>query len=210
MKAVVEAWLENAISELKTQGVLPQDLNVKPQVTHTKDKSHGDFASNAALMLAKPASKAPREVAQLIADIIGSQPEVEKLEIAGPGFINFFLSQSAATQIISNVLDQAEKFGQSNEGEGKAVQVEFVSANPTGPLHIGHGRGAVVGDCISRLLSATGWKVTREFYYNDAGQQISNLAMSVQARCKNLVLTLQNGKMTGIKATTLKMLLQII
>ena len=186
MKAVVEAWLENAISELKTQGVLPEDLSVKPQVTHTKDKSHGDFASNAALMLAKPASKPPREIAQLISEIIGSQPEVEKLEIAGPGFINFFLSQSAATQIITNVLDQGTQFGHSNDGEGKAVQVEFVSANPTGPLHIGHGRGAVVGDCISRLLSATGWKVTREFYYNDAGQQINNLAMSVQARCKNL------------------------
>ena len=186
MKAVVEAWLEQAIAELKTNGILPESVSAKPQVTHTKDKSHGDFASNAALMLAKPAGKPPREVAQMIVDIIGNHSEVEKLEIAGPGFINFFLSQAAATQVINKVLADGTDFGRNNLGEGKSVQVEFVSANPTGPLHIGHGRGAVVGDCISRLLDATGWKVTREFYYNDAGQQINNLALSVQARCKNI------------------------
>ncbi len=186
MKAVVEAWLDQAISQLKADGVIPDSVSVKAQVTHTKDKSHGDFASNAALMLAKPAAKPPREIAQLIVDIIGNQAEVEKLEIAGPGFINFFLSQQAATQIIERVLKDGRRFGRCNDGENQPVQVEFVSANPTGPLHIGHGRGAVVGDCISRLLEATGWKVTREFYYNDAGQQINNLALSVQARCNNL------------------------
>jgi len=186
MKAVVEAWLNEAIAKLKEQGVLPEAANVVAKVTHTKEKSHGDFASNAALMLAKPAQKAPRDVAQLIVDLLGEKPEIDRMEIAGPGFINFFLSQSAATQVIETILDQTERYGHNNVGEGRAVQVEFVSANPTGPLHIGHGRGGVVGDCISRLLDATGWKVTREFYYNDAGQQINNLAASVQARCNQI------------------------
>ena len=186
MKAVVEAWLGEAIAELKSQGILPDTLSVSPKVTHTKDKTHGDFASNAALMLAKPAQKSPRQVAELIAAIIGNRSEVDRLEIAGPGFINFFLSQAAATQVIETIIREKENFGRNNHGGGKKVQVEFVSANPTGPLHIGHGRGAVVGDCLSRLLEATGWAVSREFYYNDAGQQINNLALSVQARCKNL------------------------
>lgn len=186
MKAVVEAWLNEAVVKLKNQGHLPESVSVVAKVTRTKDKTHGDFASNAALMLAKPANKSPRETAQLIVDILGSHPEIDKLEIAGPGFINFFLSHAAATQIISNILEQKKNFGRCNVGENKPVQVEFVSANPTGPLHIGHGRGAVVGDCLARLLDATGWKVTREFYYNDAGQQINNLALSVQARCQSV------------------------
>ena len=186
MKAVVEAWLNEAIAKLKEQGVIPESVNTVAKVTHTKEKSHGDFACNAALMLAKPAQKPPREVAQLIVDILGSHAEIDRLEIAGPGFINFFLSQAAATEVITAVLKQNEQFGHNNEGEGRPVQVEFVSANPTGPLHIGHGRGAVVGDCLSRLLEATGWKVSREFYYNDAGQQINNLGASVHARCKGL------------------------
>lgn len=186
MKAVVEAWLNEAIAKLKSDGVVPESVNAVAKVTHTKEKSHGDFASNAALMLAKPAQKPPREVAQLIVDLLGSHAEIDRMEIAGPGFINFFLSQAAATQIIETVLTQKQSFGRSNAGEGKPIQVEFVSANPTGPLHIGHGRGAVVGDCLARLYQATGWKVSREFYYNDAGQQISNLAASVQARCNDI------------------------
>lgn len=184
MKAVVETWLSEAINQLKSDGVIPDSFAAKANVTHTKEKAHGDFATNAALMLAKPAGKPPRDVAQLIVDLLGERAEIDKMEIAGPGFINFFLSQAAATKIINEVLEQKDKFGHANIGDGKAVQVEFVSANPTGPLHIGHGRGAVVGDCLSRLLAATGWKVSKEFYYNDAGQQINNLANSVQARVK--------------------------
>ncbi len=186
MKAVVESWLNNAISELQAQGVIPVEFKAVVKLTHTKDKSHGDFASNVALMLAKPAKKAPRQIAELIVNLLGEHPEIDKLEIAGPGFINFFLSQSASTQVITNILDLQEKYGHSQVGQNQSVQVEFVSANPTGPLHIGHGRGAVVGDCIARLLEATGWNVNREFYYNDAGQQIKNLARSVQARAKNI------------------------
>ncbi|MBV1911906.1 MAG: arginine--tRNA ligase [Kangiellaceae bacterium] len=186
MKDVVETWLNDAVAELKTQGIIPTEFSAKAKLTYTKDKSHGDFASNAALMLAKQAKRAPRDVAQLIVDILGERPEIDKMEIAGPGFINFFLSQEASTQVIKTILQQQDKFGHNNKGEGKKVGVEFVSANPTGPLHIGHGRGAVVGDCIARLMEATGWDVTREFYYNDAGQQINNLAASVQARCKGI------------------------
>jgi len=186
MKAVVETWLNEVLTQLKSNEIIPADFNAKINVTHTKDESHGDFASNLALMLAKPAKKAPREIAELIVKALGNKPEIEKMEIAGPGFINFFLSQSASTQIIESILSQGKSFGRSNVGQGNPVGVEYVSANPTGPLHIGHGRGAVVGDCLARLLKATGWDVTREFYYNDAGQQIINLASSVQARAKEL------------------------
>lgn len=186
MKTTVETWLNDAICELKSQKIIPDEFNVTAKLTHTKDKAHGDFASNVAMMLAKPASRPPRQVAQLIIDRLGARPEIDKLEIAGPGFINFFLSQAANTQIIGHVLEQRNKFGHSKVGDGNKVQVEYVSANPTGPLHIGHGRGAVVGDCIARLLTATGWNVTREFYYNDAGQQINNLSLSVQARALGL------------------------
>jgi len=186
VKAVVESWLNDAISQLKEQEIIPADFETQVKLTHTKDKAHGDFASNIALMLAKPAKKAPRQVAELIVDLLGEHSEIDKLEIAGPGFINFFLSQAASSQIIPTILEQQDKYGHSQTGQNQKVQVEFVSANPTGPLHIGHGRGAVVGDCISRLLEATGWSVTREFYYNDAGQQINNLAKSVQARSKNI------------------------
>ena len=186
MKAVVESWLNDAISELKKQDIIPVDFETQAKLTHTKDKAHGDFASNIALMLAKPAKKAPRQIAELIVDLLGDHSEIDKLEIAGPGFINFFLSQAANSQVIASILDLKDQYGHSQTGQNQQVQVEFVSANPTGPLHIGHGRGAVVGDCISRLLEATGWSVTREFYYNDAGQQINNLASSVQARIKNI------------------------
>lgn len=183
MKAEVEVWLNKAILTLKNQGILPESITAQAKVTHTKGKDHGDYASNLAMVLAKPAGKPPREMAQLIVDLLESNESIDKLEIAGPGFINFFLSQSASTQIINTILQQKENFGKNKKGNGKKVLVEFVSANPTGPLHIGHGRNAVLGDCICRLLKASGWDITREFYYNDAGQQIDNLAMSVQARC---------------------------
>ncbi|NVK89505.1 MAG: arginine--tRNA ligase [Gammaproteobacteria bacterium] len=186
MKETLLALLQQAVDQLKADAVIPSDLSVRLQVTHTKDKSHGDLASNIAMMLAKPAGLPPREVAQRV---IGALPEscaINKVEIAGPGFINFFMAQDAQSEVVRSVHDQAAAFGHSNAGQNKPVQVEFVSANPTGPLHIGHGRGAAIGDSICRLLRATGWDVTAEFYYNDAGQQINNLAHSVQARCLNL------------------------
>jgi arginyl-tRNA synthetase len=178
--------LNAAVNVLKEQNILLADLEPRIQVDNTRDKAHGDLATNLAMMLAKPAGKNPRELAQLLVDAIPASSLVEKTVIAGPGFINFYLSEESTTSLIQAVLEQKEKYGHSNVGEGRKVQVEFVSANPTGPLHIGHGRGAAVGDSLCRLLAATGWDVTSEFYYNDAGQQINNLGLSVQARCKGL------------------------
>ncbi|MDF1763915.1 MAG: arginine--tRNA ligase, partial [Oleibacter sp.] len=184
MKPQIAELLSAAVDQLKQQAVLPADCEPRIQVDNTRDKAHGDLATNLAMMLAKPAGKNPRELAQLIVDAIPTSSIIKKTEIAGPGFINFYLSDESTSSIVRAVLEQQYQYGRSNVGEGRKVQVEFVSANPTGPLHIGHGRGAAVGDSICRLLKATGWDVTSEFYYNDAGQQISNLGLSVQARCK--------------------------
>lgn len=186
MKSQLAELLAQAVAALKDQAVIPAEVEPRIQLENTRDKAHGDLASNLAMMLAKPAGKNPRALAELLVAAIPENNVVTKVEIAGPGFINFFLSEASTTSIVQNVLAQAEKYGHNQVGAGRKVQVEFVSANPTGPLHIGHGRGAAVGDSICRLLAATGWDVTREFYYNDAGQQINNLALSVQARAKGL------------------------
>tara|TARA_R110002012_G_scaffold29142_12_gene90379 strand:- start:3964 stop:5649 length:1686 start_codon:yes stop_codon:yes gene_type:complete len=186
MKDTIVSLLEGAVAALKHQGVLPNDLQPTIKVDPTKDKAHGDYATNLALMLAKPAGMNPRELATTLVAALPDSDAIQKTEIAGPGFINFFASADAAAQIVAQVLDCGDTFGRSLIGKGEKVQVEFVSANPTGPLHVGHGRGAAIGDCLCRLLEATGYDVTREFYYNDAGAQISNLALSVQARVKGL------------------------
>ncbi|MDN6180364.1 MAG: arginine--tRNA ligase [Halomonas subglaciescola] len=186
MKDTITSLLESAISALKHQGVLPDDLQPTLKVDPTKDKAHGDYATNLALMLAKPAGMKPRELAEAIIEALPASDALQKTDIAGPGFINFFAATDAAAQVVAQVLDAGDTFGRSLVGQGEKVQVEFVSANPTGPLHVGHGRGAAIGDCLCRLLEATGFDVTREFYYNDAGAQIQNLARSVQARAKNL------------------------
>ena len=186
MKAQIVSLIEQALNSLKQGEHWPDELRPQVQVDLTRDKSHGDLASNIAMTLAKPLRKSPRDIAQQIISALPASPIVNKVEIAGPGFINFYLNNSAVTSIISDVLTQGSAFGRSTQGAGKKVQVEYVSANPTGPLHVGHGRGAAVGDALCRLLHATGHKVTREFYYNDAGAQIDNLALSVQARCQGL------------------------
>ncbi len=186
MKPQIAELLSAAVVQLKQDTVLPADFEPRIQIENTRDKAHGDLATNLAMMLAKPAGKKPRDLADLLVAALPENTLVEKVEIAGPGFINFFLSQESTASLVKAVLEAGDAYGRNNSGEGKKVQVEFVSANPTGPLHIGHGRGAAVGDCICRLLEANGWDVTREFYYNDAGAQINNLALSVQARCKGL------------------------
>ena len=186
MKDSIISLLEGAIDAMKHQGVLPQDIQPTVKVDPTKDKAHGDYATNLALMLAKPAGMKPRDLADAIVQALPESDAVQKTEIAGPGFINFFAATDAAAQVLAQVLDCGDTFGRSMIGQGQKVQVEFVSANPTGPLHVGHGRGAAIGDCLCRLLEATGYDVTREFYYNDAGAQISNLARSVHARVKGL------------------------
>ena len=156
-----------------------------------KSAEHGDFSSNLAMMLAKPLRQNPRAIAISLIAALPKSEYIAKVEIAGAGFINFFLNTQSQQTVISEILAAGEQFGRNNSGHdsnGKPVkvQVEFVSANPTGPLHVGHGRGAAVGDCLARLLDANGWDVTREFYYNDAGAQIENLVISVQARCKGV------------------------
>jgi arginyl-tRNA synthetase len=186
MKEQVSRLIEQALDSLVEQGQLPGDVQPKVQIDRTRDKSHGDLASNIALTLAKAAGRPPRELAQAICTALPASELVASTEIAGPGFINFFLTDSSSQAVIRRILTERETFGRGNQGQGRKVQVEFVSANPTGPLHVGHGRGAAVGDSLCRLLAATGWDVSSEFYYNDAGAQIQNLALSVQARCQGL------------------------
>lgn len=186
MKETIISLLDEALATLKQQGDLPQDIAPTVKVDATKDKAHGDYATNLALMLAKPAGRKPRELAEALVAALPASKAIDKAEIAGPGFINFFAATDAAAQVIATVLDTGDTFGRNLTGQGQKVQVEFVSANPTGPLHVGHGRGAAIGDSLCRLLEATGYDVTREFYYNDAGAQINNLAASVQARAKGL------------------------
>lgn len=186
MKDQVADLLAQAITALKNQGVLPADAEPRIQLDNTKDKSHGDLATNLAMVASKAAGKKPRELAELLVGALPDSSAITKTEIAGPGFINFFLAADAAGQVVQSILEVGDNFGRNTSGTGHKVQVEFVSANPTGPLHVGHGRGAAVGDSICRLLEANGWEVTREFYYNDAGAQIQNLALSVQARARGL------------------------
>lgn len=171
--------------------------SIAPEQTFTillerpKSAEHGDFATNLAMQLAKPLKQNPRAIAAKLIANLPKSDFIEKTEIAGAGFINFFLNAQSQQNIVRDILKAGTQFGSNNtghdvNGKPQKVQVEFVSANPTGPLHVGHGRGAAVGDCLSRLLVANGWDVTREFYYNDAGAQIDNLTISVLARCKGI------------------------
>lgn len=186
MKDTVAQLLKSALATLQSEGVLPADQTFQPQVGNTRDKAHGDYACNVALVAAKAAGCAPRQLAEQLIAKLPDSPAVDKVEIAGPGFINFFMKAESAVSIAAEILAQGDQFGRNQDGQGQQVQVEFVSANPTGPLHVGHGRGAAIGDSLCRLLEANGYNVTREFYYNDAGAQINNLALSVQARVKGL------------------------
>jgi len=186
MKQHISDLLNDAIEQLKQAGTLDSETTANFNVDHTKDKSHGDFASNAAMTLARAAKTSPRNVAQMLIDALPQSDKVAKVEIAGPGFLNFFLNADSAQSIVTDILAAGDTFGKQNKAKGEKVQVEFVSANPTGPLHVGHGRGAAIGDSICRLLASQGYDVTAEFYYNDAGAQINNLALSVQARAKDL------------------------
>ena len=187
MKAQLRELVLQAIQGLQNDATLPLDLAVPGFVIErARSREHGDFASNIALLLAKPARVKPRELAERLVAALPANALVAKVEIAGPGFINFHLAPAAYHTELRQILEQAEAYGRSRSGAGKTVGVEFVSANPTGPLHVGHGRAAAIGDCLSRLLAATGWNVKREFYYNDAGAQIANLAISVQARARGI------------------------
>ncbi|HYL55678.1 MAG TPA: arginine--tRNA ligase [Gemmatimonadales bacterium] len=159
-----------------------------PEVVATRDPAHGDLATNLALVLAKPLRKKPRAVAEALVQALRlPQGLVERVEIAGPGFINFFLKREQRAAVLHVVLEAGTKYGRSEVGRGRKVNVEFVSANPTGPLHVGHGRGAALGDGIAALLEWTGHAVSREFYVNDGGAQIDKLAHSLWARVQQAV-----------------------
>ena len=190
MKATLAALLEQVVTTLKKDGILADDVSVKIVIEHTRDPSHGDFASNLAMMLAKPAGQKPRDLAEKIVAALPENNDIEKVEIAGPGFINFFMNAHTLTTIIPAILDAGEAYGHSTVGKGKRVQVEFVSANPTGPLHVGHGRGAAYGAAVADLLAAAGFEVHREYYVNDAGRQMDILCASVWIRYLSLCGTL--------------------
>jgi arginyl-tRNA synthetase len=187
LRALIAAQIEQGLGALRAAGTLPADLPTPDFVVERpKERTHGDFSSNAAMLLAKAARSNPRALAQQLVAALPASGAVDKVEIAGPGFINFHLAPGAWQQQVRDVLDAGIGFGRNASAAGQVVGVEYVSANPTGPLHVGHGRAAVIGDCIARVMAANGWNVKREFYYNDAGVQIENLAKSTQARAKGL------------------------
>jgi len=186
MKQAIERGLNLAVTVLINEKVLMPEALERIRIERTRDRSHGDFASNIALVVAKQVGRNPREIAQQIIEYFPDIPEVEKLEIAGPGFINFTLVKNAHSQIIDAIKTQGQNYGLSQIGAGQKVLVEFVSANPTGPLHVGHGRGAAYGDALVRLLKANGYEVAAEYYVNDAGRQMHILALSVYLRYLDL------------------------
>ena len=182
MKAHLHALLAQALQQLRQDGLLPADAPAAIPLEQTRDRVHGDFASTIALALAKTARRPPRELAERIAAALPASDRVARVEIAGPGFINFFLTPTAYQTVINEILDQGDAFGRSDLGGGRRMQVEFVSANPTGPLHVGHGRGAAFGATVANLLDAIGYQVHREYYVNDAGRQMNILATSIWLR----------------------------
>jgi arginyl-tRNA synthetase len=172
-----------AVQQLKHDGVVPADASVDGVTLEApKDSSHGDLATNAAMVLAKPAKLAPRALAERIIPLLASDPNIARAEIAGPGFINLTLKTSFWPSVLRMVLEQGDAYGSSAIGKGHVVNVEYVSANPTGPMHVGHCRGAVFGDALANLLAFAGYVVTREYYVNDAGAQVDALARSAYLR----------------------------
>jgi arginyl-tRNA synthetase len=180
LKENIESLLDQALDQLISKAL----IETKPvlQVSRSKEATHGDFTSNIAMILAKQAKKPPREVAQLIIEAMPQDSCIEKIEIAGPGFINFFLAQESTLTIVNDILAAGNRFGQSDAANHEKVQIEFVSANPTGPLHVGHGRGAAYGATLASLMRAVGFDVDCEYYVNDAGRQMNILATSIWLR----------------------------
>lgn len=197
MKEKIVKLLQNSLLDLKKNELIPDSIDIIIKVDRTKDKSHGDFASNIALMLAGKANKNARDLAELIVKQLASVSYIEKMEIAGPGFINFFLKAENKYQVVNEIFMQKDKFGSCNLGNGQKVLLEFVSANPTGPLHVGHGRGAAFGSALATLLKFVGFDVDSEYYVNDSGRQMDILAVSVWLRylelCGETIVFPKNG-----------------
>lgn len=199
MKHTVEQLLKHALISLQKSGEMPDNLDVEIKIDRAKDSAHGDYASNLALVLAKPCRQSPRKIAELLVKAIPADPVVEKIEIAGAGFINFFIHSNSRSKIIAEALEKGNRFGCSTIGKNQKVLVEFVSANPTGPLHVGHGRGAAFGATLGNVLKAAGYDVTVEYYVNDAGRQMNILAASVWLRYLEL-----SGEPVAIPANAYK------
>lgn len=197
MKQHIHHLFTQALVALQNKGIIPIENTVEYRVERTKDAQHGDFACNIAMLFAKAARMAPRKLAEQIVAHFPASELVTKIEIAGPGFINLFLSSHAYHAVIKAILTKKEEFGHSQMGAGKSVIIEFVSANPTGPLHVGHGRGAAYGSALANLLMTAGFNVFREYYVNDAGRQMDILAVSVWLRylelCGETIIFPANG-----------------
>lgn len=180
----IQANLKNEIKAAIIKASLATEEQIPDIILETpKDKAHGDYATNAAMQLARVAKKAPKMIAEeIINHFDRSKASIEKIELAGPGFINFYMDNSYLTDLIPTILSEGSEYGRSDAGKAQKIQVEFVSANPTGDLHLGHARGAAVGDSLCNVLDKAGYEVSREYYINDAGNQIHNLALSVEAR----------------------------
>jgi arginyl-tRNA synthetase len=182
VKEHLEELLAQSLLHLQRDGVLPAEADLAVQLERTRSPEHGEFASNIAMVLAKPAGMPPRQLAEAIIDRVPTSRQVERMEIAGPGFINVFLQRCALTGALKDVLRLGDKYGRLRRGGRNRITVEFVSANPTGPLHVGHGRGAAYGASLASILSAAGYRVQREYYVNDNGRQMDILAVCVWLR----------------------------
>lgn len=182
MKEIIKQLLQQAVERLKQDKIIAEALVVDIKIERAKEGIHGDYASNIALLLAKPCQLPPRQIAEKLIKALPEQENLAKVEIAGPGFINFFLHQQALFPVIGQILHHKERFGRCDVGQGQKVLLEYVSSNPTGPLHVGHGRGAAFGATLANLLDTAGFAVTREYYVNDAGRQMAILAVSVWLR----------------------------
>ena len=182
MKQQLHDLFMQAIEQLKTDEIIPAEHEIRLMFEHTRQKEHGDFATNVAMTLSKVAKRNPRELAELIVAALPKDSLITQVDIAGPGFINVFLAQDARYQVLTDIFSQGDRYGLVEPNSKRKILVEFVSANPTGPLHVGHGRGAAYGDTLARVLSAAGNQVEREYYVNDAGRQMDILATSVWIR----------------------------
>ncbi len=182
MKQQLQKLLESALNTLAVQHEIELPAKFIINIDNARDKTHGDYASNIAMVLAKQFRKPPHQVAEIIIDIISSSDLIEKVEIAGPGFINFYIDDSAKTKVIIDISSQKNDFGKSNQGIKERIILEYVSANPTGPLHVGHGRATAIGASLANILKSQGYNVHQEYYVNDAGRQMNILAASVYLR----------------------------